>query len=390
MTSLATAAVASTGTSTPSVLALLVVGPGASPWLRDCLLSLAHQTYPRSACSRWMTVSTTPLVRCCSASLGPRRVLTNDEPLGSARSVRAALGRPVAKGADFLLIVEPRAALDRDAVTRLVEAAMGIGVEDVGVVGAKVVDRDEPRSLRDIGRSVGPVRSPVVVVASRRDRPRTVRSGDRGLVRVVGAMLISREALERSDLFDERLAPAHRDLDFCWRTRVAGYRILMTPLARCASAQERRRRASARAASRTEPPGTRRIARRSRRCSRTTRCPPSCGSCRPRSCWGFFAWSTSPSAGGSRGRSTSRRHGVGTSPISQAPCPGGAVRRRCGGFAIARCGASWSPPVCARPDGSRRPNGSWKSSARSSKPTRVNRSSDDSVTGPHRWWAPIR
>ena len=47
MTSPATAAVASTGTSTPSVLALIVVGPGVSTSLRDCLLSIAHQSYPR-------------------------------------------------------------------------------------------------------------------------------------------------------------------------------------------------------------------------------------------------------------------------------------------------------------------------------------------------------
>ena len=47
MTSLATAAQASTGTAAPSVLALVVVGRADAAQLRDCLLSLAQQSHPR-------------------------------------------------------------------------------------------------------------------------------------------------------------------------------------------------------------------------------------------------------------------------------------------------------------------------------------------------------
>jgi GT2 family glycosyltransferase len=232
MTSPATAAVASTGTSRPSVLALIVVGPGSSPWLRDCLLSLAHQSYPRIGVLAVDDGADEVAREMLLSSLGSRRVLMNEERHGSARSVRAALDRPVARGADFVLIVDPRASLDRDAVARLVEAAVGIGVEDVGIVGAKIVDREDPRSLRDIGRSSDRFGHP-----SSSLQAGEIDQGQFDRVLEVlcvssAAMLISREALERTDLFDERLDPAHRDLDFCWRARVAGYRILMTPLAR--------------------------------------------------------------------------------------------------------------------------------------------------------------
>jgi hypothetical protein len=232
MTSPATAAVASTGTSTPSVLALIVVGPGASLSLRDCLLSLAHQSYPRVGVLAVDDGADAGARGMLLRSLGSRRVLKNEDRLGSARSVRAALDRPVAKAADFVLIVDPRAVLDKDAVGRLVEAAVGIGVEDVGIVGAKIVDRDHPRSLRDIGRSsdrFGHPSSPL--------QPGEIDQGQFDRVLEVlcvssATMLIAREALERTDLFDERLDQEHSDLDFCWRARVAGYRILMTPLAR--------------------------------------------------------------------------------------------------------------------------------------------------------------
>jgi len=206
MTSPATAAVASTGTSDPSVLALIVVGPGAWPSLRDCLLSLAHQSYPRVGVLAVDDGADPDVREMLDRSLGARRVLKNEGQLGSARSVRAALDRPVAKAADFVLLIDPRAVLDKDAVGRLVEAAVGIGVEDVGIVGAKIVDRDHPRSLRDIGRSSDRFGHP-----SSSLQPGEIDQGQFDRVLEVmcvssAAMLISRDALDRTDLFDERLA----------------------------------------------------------------------------------------------------------------------------------------------------------------------------------------
>ena len=46
------------------------------------------------------------------------------------------------------------------------------------------------------------------------------------------AFLIAREAWKRAGLLDERLDEAHQGLDLCWRVRLAGFRVLMTPLAR--------------------------------------------------------------------------------------------------------------------------------------------------------------
>ena len=232
MTSPATATITSTGTATPSVLALIVVGPGPAPWLRDCLLALANQSYPRLGVLAVDDDADEGSRELLNRSLGPRRVLRNERPLGAAHAVREALDRPMAKGADFILILEPSAALDRDAVARLVEAAVGIGVEDVGIVGAKIVDKDDPRSLRDIGRSSDRFGHPASAL-----QPGEIDQGQFDRVLEVlcvssAAMLIARDAWERAGMWDERLDLAHADLDLCWRIRVAGYRVLMTPLAR--------------------------------------------------------------------------------------------------------------------------------------------------------------
>jgi GT2 family glycosyltransferase len=165
-------------------------------------------------------------------ALGQERVVASERERGLAGSVRAALEIPAARDADYLLVLHDDTALDPDAVTRLVEAAIGMRVEDVGIVGPKVVDWDEPRLLRDVGRSADRFGHPYTPL-----QPGEIDQGQFDRVIEVlcvptCAMLISREAWQRTGLFDERLDTRHEDLDFCWRARLAGFHVLMTPLAR--------------------------------------------------------------------------------------------------------------------------------------------------------------
>src|SRR5919109_2146679 len=219
-------------TPQPTVLAVVVVTDGAAAWIGTCLRALAHQSYPRLGVLAIDDPTTDGAAELLDRALGGRRVLRNERALGFAGSIRAALERPVASGADFVLIVDPRAAPDREAVSRLVEAAVGIGVERVGIVGAKVVDRDRPRLLRDIGRSADRFGHPYSPL-----QPDEIDQGQFDRVLEVlcvspSAMLVARDAWERTGMFDERLDPLDANLDLCWRARLAGFRVLMTPLAR--------------------------------------------------------------------------------------------------------------------------------------------------------------
>ncbi len=186
MTSPATAAVASTGTSDPSVLALIVVGPGAWPSLRDCLLSVAHQSYPRVGVLAVDDGADPEVREMLHGSLGSRRVLKNEERLGirpfRARGARSS-GRESrglrsdhrsARGARQGCGRSPRRSRDRDR---------------------RRERRDRRRQDRGSGSSalaaghrplVGSIRPSVVVSPARRDRSGTVRSCPRGDVRFVG------------------------------------------------------------------------------------------------------------------------------------------------------------------------------------------------------------
>ena len=167
-------------------------------------------------------------------ALGQGRVLALPKPLGPAGAITAALSLPVAAGADYLCFLRDDVELDPDAIVRLVEAATS-GVDDsgaVGVVGPKVVDHDNPRLLRDVGRSAdrfGHGYTPL--------QPGEIDQGQYDRVIEVlcvssGAMLVSQSAWRRVGPFDERLHVENAELDFCWRARLAGFRVLMTPLAR--------------------------------------------------------------------------------------------------------------------------------------------------------------
>ncbi len=218
---------------TPTVLAVLVTHDAAG-WIRECLHALAAQTYPRLGVLAVDNASTDETRQILEASLGSGRVLALDENLGVAGAVQAALASvPAAAAADYLLITHDDTAMDPDCVTRLVEAAIGIeGLEDVGVVGPKVVDWHEPRLLREVGRSTDRFGHPYTPL---QDGEIDQGQFDRVLeVMYVSscAMLVSRECLQRTGVPDERFTSHHEDLDFCWRARLAGFRVLMTPLGR--------------------------------------------------------------------------------------------------------------------------------------------------------------
>jgi GT2 family glycosyltransferase len=229
---------------TPSVLVVLVVSNGAR-WLRESLRSLARQTHPRLGVVAVDGGSTDGSREILQQALGSKRLIALPEDRGLSGAMRKALELPVARAADYVLVLHD-AALASDAVTCMVEAAEGLrGVERVGIVGPKVVDWDEPTVLREVGRSTDRFGHPHTPL---QDGELDQGQYDRILeVLYISscAMLISREAWQRTGPFDERFGGHHDDLDFCWRARLAGFRVLMTPLAQARHRGEGRGRAAA-------------------------------------------------------------------------------------------------------------------------------------------------
>lgn len=215
-------------TQPPSVLAVLVVRNGAA-WLKRVLRSLARQAYPRLGVIAVDNGSTDGSPDILEGALGTRRVLRLPEDRGFGGAVRRALSIPAAEEADFVLLLHDDVLLGPETVTRLVEAVQR--VQGAGVVGPKVRDWEDPQVLREVGFSsdrFGYPHSPLEegeIDQGQYDAPREV------LFVSSAAMLVARGAWGRAGLPDDRLAPCDGDLDFCWRVRLSGYRVLVAPSA---------------------------------------------------------------------------------------------------------------------------------------------------------------
>lgn len=214
-------------TEEPSVLAVVVTRNGAA-WLPRTLRSLGRQTHPRLGVLAVDNASTDGSADLLEKALGSRRVIRLGEDLGFAGSIRRVMEVPAVHNVDFLLLLHDDVALAPQAVARLVEEAGR--VEGAGVVGPKVLDW-EGRVLLEVGFSTdrfGYPHSPLEdeeIDQGQYDAPREV------LFVSSAVMLVSRAALERVGPPDDRLVPARDDLDFCWRIRLAGFRVLVTPRA---------------------------------------------------------------------------------------------------------------------------------------------------------------
>ena len=209
----------------PSVLAVLVTRNGAA-WLPRALRSLARQTHERFGVLAVDNASTDGSAEMLERSLGAKRVIRTERNLGFAGAIRRVLNIPAVQSVDFLLLLHDDVALAPSAVARLVEEAER--VSGAAVVGPKVLDWDG-QVLLEVGFSAdrfGAPHSPVEegeLDQGQYDAPREV------LFVSSAVMLVSREALQRVGPPDERLsAPG---LDLCWRIRLAGYRVLVTPRA---------------------------------------------------------------------------------------------------------------------------------------------------------------
>lgn len=214
-------------TEVPSVLAVIVTRNGAA-WLPRALRSLARQTHPRLGVLAIDNASTDGSGEILERALGPKRVIRLGEDRGLAGSIRRVMEVPAVRTVDFLLLMHDDVGLAPQAVARLVEEAGR--VPGAGAVGPKILDWDG-RVLREVGLSTdrfGYPHSPLEdgeIDQGQYDAPREV------LFVSSAAMLVSRAALDRVGPPDDRLAPARDDLDFCWRMRLAGYRVLVTPRA---------------------------------------------------------------------------------------------------------------------------------------------------------------
>lgn len=226
----------------PSVVAVLVT-TDPDERFEVALASLATQDYP----------SLTVLVVDAGSTDDPSARIGRHLPdafirrLPAATTFSTAANEALAavEGAHYLLFCADDVELADDAVSLLVEEAVR---SNAGVVGPKFVDAERPEALLEVGASVDKVGvvSPLV-------EPGEIDHEQHDAVRDVFA-LSSATLLVRADLWEEIggfegvYTYEVADVDFCWRARLAGARVIVVP-----DAVVRRPRAAVRERFGTDP-----------------------------------------------------------------------------------------------------------------------------------------
>lgn len=201
---------------------VVVLGATGGRYLEGCVASLAAQTHPSITVAYVGTrdAVTLPAAR----AFGDARV-----EVESMASVGAAANELVSKADRFDVVVYIRddSVLGSDAVERACNVMAKTGA---GVVGAKVVDADRHDVLVEVGMS-----SDRFATAYSRLEGTELDQEQYDVTRQTlfvsfAFMAVRAEVLPLVEGFDEAIVGPGAELDFCWRTRIAGYEVLYTSL----------------------------------------------------------------------------------------------------------------------------------------------------------------
>jgi GT2 family glycosyltransferase len=157
-------------------------------------------------------------------------LIENGENLGVAEGYNAGIRAGLARGADWVLLLNNDIAADPGMLSALLAAAKDDPA--AGILGPKTYFHDAPRTLWYAG---GKVNLFTGIIAHR-----GIRETDRGQYDAIGetgyvngcAMLIRRSVIDRIGLLDPAFHPAYaEDADYSMRARRAGFKLLYVPTA---------------------------------------------------------------------------------------------------------------------------------------------------------------
>jgi hypothetical protein len=151
--------------------------------------------------------------------------------LGYAAGNNVGIRRALERGADWVLLVNNDAVVDRGIAAALEAAAAAR--PDAGVLACKVYFADPPEVLMYAGARF----DTLLGYSGRTDGHGRRDDGSwdemRDVERATGAgMAVSRTAIERVGLLDERLFAYVEDVEWCLRIRAAGLAVVFVPGAR--------------------------------------------------------------------------------------------------------------------------------------------------------------
>ena len=209
--------------STPRVGIVILNWNGRADVL-NCVSTLPRLTYPNYTATVVDNASADGSVEALRQRFPEQRVLVMEKNLGFCGGNNRGIADALARGADYVLLLNNDTEMHPDLVTELVRVAESD--PRIGAVGAKNLQLKNPTEVwgaygeltygKELVRVIGPRQA---------DGPafRVVRDVDWA---IGNGIMMRRAAIESVGGFDESFFGYHEDVDWCERARERGFRIV--------------------------------------------------------------------------------------------------------------------------------------------------------------------
>lgn len=217
--------------STRATVTAIIVAHDGTRFLPDLVRALRAQTYPIEQTVGVDTASEDDSKAVLAGLIGEDAVASADRAAGFGEAVATALRHatrrrqagPGAARVEWIWLLHDDCEPAPDALEKLLRAAARDRA--VVVVGPKVLDAQDRRTLREVGISIDRAGRRVTGID-----PGEIDQGQhdhkRSALAVSSAgMLVRRDVWERLGGFDQNLGFFRDDVDFCWRVQAAGLRV---------------------------------------------------------------------------------------------------------------------------------------------------------------------
>lgn len=205
---------------------VIVLNYNGREYLKDCLSSLASQTYANCRVIVCDNASTEDSIKYVKRNFPSTIIIQNKKNLGFAKGNNVAIKFALKQGADYVFLLNNDTISEKDLIEKLIKVAMTDN--KIGIVGPKILDTRNTSLVHEVGMTCDIFGFPIAI--------RQQESGKQTISEVFYvsgcAMLIKREVLNKVGLFDEEYFMFAEDLDLCWRAQLARYLVFVDRAAR--------------------------------------------------------------------------------------------------------------------------------------------------------------
>ncbi|MBT94588.1 MAG: hypothetical protein CL431_01290 [Acidimicrobiaceae bacterium] len=203
---------------------IVVLTHNENDWFRESVASFANQNYS----DKQLTVLSTGGTDWIEA------IISQHFPEADVSQVNAEDGlganfNKVLESADepaFYFFCHHDVALAPDTIRLMVEESYR---SNAAVVGPKIVNWDRPNELLDVGVGINSFAVPIRRVSAGEIDQEQFDSVEEVFAVSNTAFLVRADLFQALDGFDEAMGMFGEDLDFCWRSQIAGGKVLVVP-----------------------------------------------------------------------------------------------------------------------------------------------------------------